>query len=700
MRVGGVLSRMCARRCAGVLAHAGQRFPSASLFSRSFFSSVSSSGAFKGQSEEAMKSRSGVSFSCLIYLLFLQDESVFDMYVQAQELCIKRAPEGFHSFHALVTSQNLVFRDVTQSFSTFGFADPNQEGKFILIRPRRWGKSVLGAAWIEYMRGRGDLFIGTWAEKNMRKDKLIGVHLDLSNGGASIGQCVEAIMDAINKCLELAEKVEGYGGKAKGRRVSINPDFLKVKPVQADWTLPDCTSLVRRFFADLERISNDAGRQVALFVDEYDKPCITALGEPDYAVFMKFFQDFYTQLKASTCVPFLFVTGSSRLSLKGFFSGANNVTDVSYESRAATTLGYTWDEIEKLFSEQLPLLEKLHGMSRQELKTKMEAWYNNYRWSPDVKTCVFNPLSVNEFVRTGDFVSHWKILGGWSQLLNKQLFQSEVLRLVVSKDARVMLSLDDLKGVDPMVRVQDGLGKEGQLSVLAASGVLTIAPECDWTSNPIPLMIPNFECQNAAVGVLQVACTSYLTNEVRAAVSAYLGDGDVVRLLKALDATEQVANCAVHLAGESKSIESHVQQALIFLILAARKDVTDFHVASEVVVRKDFSRKWLDLALVLRGQDTAYAIELECCEEPKKKENSDSLVLKNKLIHGLDQLKQDCKDFSMDGFKIGKRMYSCALFGKDGRLIAITKALTFEEIPKVQESLKSDNADERVEWIK
>jgi hypothetical protein len=173
-------------------------------------------------------------------------------------------------------------------------------------------------------------------------------------------------------------------------------------------------------------------------------------------------------------------------------------------------------------------------MSRQELKTKMEAWYNNFRWSPDVKTCVFNPLSVNEFVRTGDFVSHWKILGGWSQLLNKKLFQSDVLRLLTMKDARVMLSLDDLKGVEPMVRVQDGLGKEGQLSVLAASGVLTIAPECDWTSDWIPLMIPNFECQSVALGVLRRSFSSYVTNAgVCDAISTYQRDGNAVHLLKA-----------------------------------------------------------------------------------------------------------------------------------------------------------------------
>jgi hypothetical protein len=134
------------------------------------------------------------------------------------------------------------------------------------------------------------------------------------------------------------------------------------------------------------------------------------------------------------------------------------------------------------------------------------------------------------------------------------------------------------------------------------------------------------------------------------------------------------------------------------LILAARTDVTDFHLVSEVVVQKDFSRKWLDLAFVVCRQDTAHALKLSCLEETR--ESLESKTLKKELVHGLEQLKQIYKDFVVDGCIISKRWYSCALFGSDGNLIVITKALTFEEISEVQESLKSDNGDERVEWIK
>lgn len=80
------------------------------------------------------------------------------------------------------------------------------------------------------------------------------------------------------------------------------------------------------------------------------------------------------------------MTGSSRLALKGFFSGANEMSDLSYESNAATALGYTWEDIEKLYGEQLALLETLHGLNRDALRGELEVWYNSYRW--DVGRCV------------------------------------------------------------------------------------------------------------------------------------------------------------------------------------------------------------------------------------------------------------------------------------------------------------------------
>jgi hypothetical protein len=202
----------------------------------------------------------------LTFLSFRKGNEL-DEYVEAQKRCQKQAPDVGMKFKNLVMTKSVVFRDVTPFFLDAEVVDPKETRKVILIRPRRWGKSVLGTAWIEFMCGREDLFVETWAGKNMREDKYIGIHLDLSLAGISVGECAGEIMDSINEGLQLVEKVDGFGEAAKGRRVSIEAAVVPEwsRKWTADWTVPDCTALIRTFLRDLKQISNDAGRKVAIF---------------------------------------------------------------------------------------------------------------------------------------------------------------------------------------------------------------------------------------------------------------------------------------------------------------------------------------------------------------------------------------------------------------------------------------------------
>jgi hypothetical protein len=262
--------------------------------------------------------------------------------------------------------------------------------------------------------------------------------------------------------------------------------------------LATCTAIVDELLSQLEVFSTTAGRRVALFVDKYDWPCVRALGDKErFEQLNEFFATLFTTLKAiSSVIPFLFVTGSSRLAMKGFFSGANDITDLTYSEKAATALGYTWAEIETLYCEQLPLLEKLHNMNRDELKAEMERWYNFYRWSADDSTKVFNPLSVNMFVKTGKFLPHWKNTGGGSSVLfDATLFKGDVMRLLLVKDARIMMELADLDGSSEDGRVQAGLSQDGQMALLVSSGVLTLAPECRASDESVAMLIPNCDAR-------------------------------------------------------------------------------------------------------------------------------------------------------------------------------------------------------------
>lgn len=91
-----------------------------------------------------------------------------------------------------------------------------------------------------------------------------------------------------------------------------------------------------------------------------------------------------------------------------------------------------------------------------------------------------------------------------SLLFNKKLFQGDLLRLLLVEKADVKLRFADLKGVNASHRLQKELSEEGQLSVLASSGVITIAKEFDGGNDAkIPLVIANLESWTQAEKILQ-----------------------------------------------------------------------------------------------------------------------------------------------------------------------------------------------------
>ena len=90
----------------------------------------------------------------------------------------QRAPKGDESFRDLREFEVLAFRDITPFFQEMYVLDPSPKSITALLRGRRWGKTVLGEAWLAFLSGEAELFKGTWAEKQMRKDKFIGIKLD------------------------------------------------------------------------------------------------------------------------------------------------------------------------------------------------------------------------------------------------------------------------------------------------------------------------------------------------------------------------------------------------------------------------------------------------------------------------------------------------------------------------------------------
>jgi hypothetical protein len=131
------------------------------------------------------------------------------------------------------------------------------------------------------------------------------------------------------------------------------------------------------------------------------------------------------------------LTGVSKFSRVSVFSDLNNLVDLTMDARCADMLGYTQDELERNFAPHIEHAAAQRGRTVGEVLDQMRDWYNGYRFSK-AQTWVYNPVSVGQFLDTGELSNYWFETGTPSFLI--KLLKSR------SYDIRNLsrLRLDDL----------------------------------------------------------------------------------------------------------------------------------------------------------------------------------------------------------------------------------------------------------------
>ncbi len=139
------------------------------------------------------------------------------------------------------------------------------------------------------------------------------------------------------------------------------------------------------------------GRQVVVLVDEYDKPILDMLHDPELATANRdYLRGFYGIVKGSAeHVRFVFVTGVSMFSKVSLFSGLNNLKDISLDPRFATICGYREEDLDRVFGPELA------GLDREKVRT----WYNGYHWRGGER--VYNPYDVLLLLDSREFRPYW-----------------------------------------------------------------------------------------------------------------------------------------------------------------------------------------------------------------------------------------------------------------------------------------------------
>ena len=232
----------------------------------------------------------------------------------------------------------------------------------------------------------------------------------------------------------------------------------------------------RRLRNVLDRLHHAAGRQVVVLVDEYDKPILDVLDNPELAKANRdWLRGFYGIVKGSAeHVRFVFVTGVSMFSKVSLFSGLNNLEDVTLDPQYATVCGYTDADLDQVFAPEL------EGLEREEIRR----WYNGYHWLGEEK--VYNPFDVLLLLRKRKFKPWWFETGSptflFQQLMEKGVSPMELERRVTDEQLVSKFDVGDIS-VD---------------ALLFQTGYLTLVDESwDGVETLYTLDYPNFEVQQS-----------------------------------------------------------------------------------------------------------------------------------------------------------------------------------------------------------
>ena len=256
-----------------------------------------------------------------------------------------------------------------------------KEGRYyFLSRPRRFGKSLLVSTMEAYFSGRKELFSGLAVEKMETEWKQHPVlHLDLSGVSYTDESVLERVLSD-----KLAKWEALYG--------AVNTSDI----------------LGLRFKEVIEAAYNKTGNQVAILIDEYDKPIIDNLGnEPSLSRLRSTLQGFYSVMKSMDArIRFGFLTGVTKIGKMSVFSGLNNLNDISMIPDYVDICGITETELHEYFDESISELSSANEMSKEECYVKLKSMYDGYHFCED-SIGIYNPFSLLNTFQNKKFREYW-----------------------------------------------------------------------------------------------------------------------------------------------------------------------------------------------------------------------------------------------------------------------------------------------------
>lgn len=255
------------------------------------------------------------------------------------------------------------------------------EGKYyFLSRPRRFGKSLFLSTLEAYFQGKKELFEGLAIydlETEWKKYPIF--HIDLNTANFRVKDSLYTVLN----------------------------DYLTTWECKYGTRESEAT-LALRFKGVIARAAEKEGCGVVILIDEYDKPILQTLRDPELqAEHRAQLKAFYSVLKTQDrYIKFAFLTGVTKFGKVSVFSDLNNLTDISMDHRYISICGMTEKELLTNFKEGINELASANEDNETETIDKLRMRYSGYHFEENSEE-IYNPFSVLNTLANSRYDDYW-----------------------------------------------------------------------------------------------------------------------------------------------------------------------------------------------------------------------------------------------------------------------------------------------------
>ena len=306
----------------------------------------------------------------------------------------QKLPIGIQSFEKII-KEKYIYVDKTRYIVQL------LKGQvYFLSRPRRFGKSLFLSTLAAYFRGQKELFKGLYLEKAEEElaqqegreawQEYPVLYLDLNGSNYKEAQ---SLAINLNDHLTLWE------------------DLYGIAPSEQDFSM--------RFKGVIRRAYEKTGHQVVILMDEYDKPLLDTIEQPELNENHRdILRAFYSVIKSSDIyLRFVFLTGITKFGKVSVFSGLNNLKDISMREDFSAICGITAQELKENLTSYVESLAAKQKLQMSEALAVLKKQYDGYLFGAGGEN-VYNPFSLLNALDARALGKYWFTTGTPTFLVN------------------------------------------------------------------------------------------------------------------------------------------------------------------------------------------------------------------------------------------------------------------------------------------